>query len=163
MAGYTDRSLIHNSAMACFVLANFVKEYQTLCAYTNFPSLDKLLLVLPLVWHGPSRRSISGRISSTPLHAVLSDEPRILEQLEDRISAYAAVSCQGLNLACATGLLARRQLSNDEAVFVFAHSQWPKNSKPTAIPTEMLATTKRLATWFKDYSGAELFALFGIS
>jgi Family of unknown function (DUF6521) len=162
MAGYLDRSLIHNSALACFLLANFVKEYQALTAKTQYPSLEKLLLVLPLVWHGPSRRSIAKRMSATPLHAVLSDEPRILEQLDERIAAYAAVSCQGLNLACATGLLETRRHENAQTVFAFAPSQWPIHSKPNAISSEMLGTTARLANWFKDHSAAELFALFGV-
>jgi hypothetical protein len=162
MAGYADRSLIHNSALACFLLANFVKEYQALTANTRHPSLDKLLLVLPIVWHGPSRRSIAGRMFATPIHAVLTDEPRIVEQLADRIAAHAAVSCQGVNMACETGLLVRRSAANGEQVFAFGHPQWPKNSKPTDIPTEMLGTTVRLANWFKDYTGAELFALLGV-
>jgi len=162
MAGYVDRSLIHNSALACFLLANFVKEYQALTANTRHPSLDKLLLVLPIVWHGPSRRDIAPRNFSTPLHAVLTDEPRIVERLDDRIAAHAAVSCQGLNIACETGLLIKHSARGDQE-FAFGHSQWPKNSKPTTIPTEMLGTTARLANWFKDYTGAELFALLGIN
>ncbi|MFM0034007.1 three component ABC system middle component [Paraburkholderia strydomiana] len=162
MAGYVDRSLIHNSALACFLLANFVKEYQALTANTRYPPFEKLLLVLPIVWHGPSRSSISGRIFSTPMHAVLNDEPRIAERLADRIAAHAAVSCQGLNIACETGLLIKRESARGEKVFAFGHSHWPRGSKPTTIPGEMLGTTVRLANWFKDMTGAELFALLGI-
>ncbi|MEM5366464.1 three component ABC system middle component [Paraburkholderia azotifigens] len=162
MAGYVDRSLIHNSALACFLLASFAKEYQRKTENESHPSFEKLLLVLPIVWHGPSRRSIASRFFDTPIHAVLHEEPRIAEGLADRIAAHAAVSCQGLNLACQTGLLVKREI-RDEQVFAFAHEHWPKNSKPTTIPTEMSGTTSRLANWFKDYSAAELFSIFGIN
>ncbi|MGK8195280.1 MULTISPECIES: three component ABC system middle component [Burkholderia] len=159
--GYKDRSLMHNSALACFLLASFTKGYQTRTANTRHPGFEKLLLVLPLVWHGPSRRSIARRNFDTALHGVLSDEPRILEGLAARVSAHAPVTCQGLNIACGTGLLVKR--SNEEGVeFAFERGHWPRGSSPTGIPGDMAGTVLRLANWFKDYTAAELFAMLGL-
>ncbi|TCG08687.1 hypothetical protein BZM27_10495 [Paraburkholderia steynii] len=161
MAGYLDRSLIQNSALACFLLASFTKEYQARTANTRHPSLEKLLLVLPLVWHGPSRRDIARRNFATPLHVVLEEEPRILDGLAERVTAHAAVSCQGLNLACETGLLVKR-VDGDDHVFAFKHAQWPRGSSPTSVPSEHFGAVSRLSNWFKDLSAAELFATFGL-
>lgn len=156
-----ENSLLHNSSFASFLLATFVKEYQIRTAKTDFPGLEKLLLVLPFVWHGPSRNAISKKIFSTPFYVVLEDEPLIFEELSKRISAYAAITCLGLNICCSTGLLSRQKTLAGE-VFFFPHSQWPKFSKPDDLPTEMKATTARLANWFKDVTAAELYATLGI-
>jgi hypothetical protein len=161
MAGYKDRSLMHNSALACLLLASFTKEYQKSTASTRHPAFEKLLVVLPFVWHGPSRRSIARRNFDTALHVVLSDEPRILEGLPERVAAHAPVSCQGLNLACGTGLLVKR--STEEGVeFAFERAHWPQGSSPSSVPKDMFATVLRLTNWFKDYSTAELFAILGL-
>lgn len=161
MSGFADRSLIHNSALACFLLASFAKEYQARAENERHPSFGKLLLVLPLVWHGPSRRGIWNRNFATPMHAVIADEPRITERLAERVGAHAAVSAQGLNIACATGLLVKR-LDTDEREFAFARPRWPQGSSPTSIDSEMSGTILRLANWFEGFTTAELFAKLGL-
>lgn len=162
MASYRDHSLMHNSALACFVLASFTREYQTLTANTRHPSLEKLLLVFPLVLHKPTRDGIRRRKAETPLHSVLVDEPRILDGLRSRVAAHASVSCHGLNIACETGLLLRGE-NDGEVFFSFKNAQWPRGSSPTTIPTDIVGTISRLARWFKDYSAAELFAMLGLT
>lgn len=159
--GYVDRSLIQNSALACFLLASFTKEYQARTANTRHPSFEKLLLVLPLVWHGPSRRGIHNRNFATSLNTVISDEPRITERLAERVAAYAPVSSQGLNIACATGLLIKRY-DGDKKEFAFRPSRWPSGSSPTSINNEMSGAVLRLSNWFKDATAAELFAILGL-
>ncbi|WP_176079560.1 three component ABC system middle component [Paraburkholderia tropica] len=161
MAGYVDRSLFHNSALACFLLASFSKEYRARADSATHPGFEKLLLVLPITWHGPSRRIISKKNFATPLQPVLAEEPRIIAGLKERVAAHAAVSAQGLNIACSTGLLVRREESGEQ-VFAFGHQHWPRNSSPTGISSEMTGTVHRLANWFRDYSAADLFALFGL-
>ncbi|WP_157652849.1 three component ABC system middle component [Burkholderia ubonensis] len=162
MSGYIDRTLIHNSALACFLLASFTKEYQVRTVNRGHPSFEKLLLVLPLVWHGPSRRGIQSRNFATPMHVVIADEPRITESLADRVAAHAAVSSQGLNIACATGLLVKR-FDGDEREFAFGPPRWPPGSSPaSSIDNEMSGTVLRLANWFKDFTAAELFAILGL-
>src|SRR3954471_1282378 len=121
MAGYMDRSLMHNSALACFVLTSFAREYQALTANTRLPSFEKLLLVLPLALHKPTRDGIRRRQFATPLYSVITEEPRIIEGLRSRVAAHAGVSCQGLNIACETGLLVKRD-KDGETLFSFAHS-----------------------------------------
>ncbi|MCX4177663.1 MULTISPECIES: three component ABC system middle component [Paraburkholderia] len=161
MPGYADRSLIHNSALACFLLVSFTKEYQARSDNARHPSFEKLLLVLPLIWHGASRRGICNRNFATPMHSVIADEPRITERLADRVAAHAAVSSQGLNIACATGLLVKR-FDGDERGFAFRPPRWPPGSSPTSIDSEMSGTVLRLANWFKDVTTAELFAILGL-
>ncbi|WP_442783226.1 three component ABC system middle component [Collimonas fungivorans] len=158
--GYVDRNLIQNSTLACFLLTSFVHKYEELTAKTRSPELMKLLLILPIVWHRESCDAIKSRIFSTPLQAVLADSPYIKAHLQERMDEFAAVSFQGLNLACATGLLRRVSATNAEPSLTATFSQWPRGSKPVNVPREMLQTIQRLATWFKDAPTAHLYSLF---
>lgn len=155
-SGYTDQNLIQNSALACFLLSSFVHQYEELTAKTASPSLMKTLLVLPIVWHKASCKAIYLRKTTTPLHSVLVEVPCVRANFQDRLGAFAQVSCQGLNLACATGLLERKLIKGEPHISA-AFSRWPKNSKPTDAPTEMLHAVDRLAFWFKDSHTAELY------
>jgi hypothetical protein len=147
--------------MACFLLTSFTKEYQARTAKMRYPSFEKLLLVLPLVWHGPSRRSIHNRNFTTPLHVVISDEPRVTERMAARVSAYAPVTAQGLNIACATGLLIKNY-EGSKKEFAFRSSRWPSGSSPTSIDSEMSGTVLRLANWFQNTTAEELFAILDL-
>jgi len=161
MEGHVEGSLIHNPALGCFLLSLFVREYQERTAGTANPGLDKLLLVLPIAWHGPSRSSVFRRNFATSLYAVIDEEPLLLDRFAERVAAYAPVTCQSVNLACATGLLVRNV--KDEQTFTFAHDQWPRGAKPNdQLPAEMLGTVVRLANWFKDHSSAELYAALNV-
>lgn len=157
--GYIDRNLVQNSTLACFLLTAFVKRYEELTASTESPELMKLLLVLPILWHKDSCDAIKGRDFSTPLQAVLMECPQIRNQFQERVSEFSAVSCQGLNLACASGLL--RQ-SNDSGAVVLStkFQKWPKGSKPVNVPQDMQLALRRLAVWFKDAKAAQLFGQF---
>lgn len=157
--GYVDENLIQNSTLACFLLTIFVRKYEDLTAGTVSPDLMKLLLVLPIVWHMESCNTIRSRNFSTPLHSVLADYPVIKNQFQERLSAFSPVSCQGLNLACATGLLRRVSVRGDPG-FSMAFVNWPRGSKPTNIPSEMNQTVERLASWFKDAQTARLYSQF---
>lgn len=157
--GYLDRNLIQNSTLACFLLASFVHKYEELTAKTESPELLKLLLVLPVIWHKESCNAVKNRKFSTTLNAVLGDSPAIKNQFQERISAFSPVACQGLNLACASGLL-RRILIRDEPYITATFDQWPHGSKPVNAPNEMLKAVDRLAVWFKDAKTAQLYSQF---
>lgn len=160
--GYVDRNLVHNSALACFLLTAFVHQYEELTAKTESPELMKLLLILPVVWHKESCNAIKSRQFTTPLQAVLADSPLIKNQFQERVAEFSPVSCQGLNLACASGLLRRTSIEN-EPYFSVAFERWPQGSKPTNAPSEMLQALNRLAVWFKDAQTAQLYnQFFGI-
>lgn len=159
MSGYVDRSLIQNSTLACFLLTSFVHRYGELTAQTASPELLKLLLVLPIVWHKESCNTVKSRIFATPLQAVLADYPSIKNQFQERVAEFTRVSCQGLNLACASGLLRRVTIEN-EPYFSANFERWPRGSKPANAPNEMLQAIERLAVWFKDAKTAQLYNQF---
>lgn len=156
---YIDHNLVQNSTLACFLLTAFIKKYEELTAKTDSPELMKLLLVLPVLWHKDSCDAIKGRDFSTPLQAVLMECPQIRNQFQERISEFSAVSCQGLNLACACGLL-RQSTDRDAVVLSTNFQKWPRGSKPDNIPPDMQRALRRLAVWFKDAKAAELFGQF---
>lgn len=155
--GYIDRSLVQNSALACFVLTDFAKKYEDLTAGTEGPSFLKLLLVLPLVWHKETCTFIKGREFSTPLHSVLAEHPTIRTGFRERLAEFSVVASQGINLACATGLL-RQTASRGDRELRVAFSTWPRGSKPTELPRDMSNANTRLAAWFKDASTAQLYS-----
>jgi hypothetical protein len=158
-AGYVDRNLVQNSALACFLLTAFVQRYEELTAKTSSPELMKLLLVLPVVWHKKSCDAIKGREFSTSLQTVLAECPHIRSQFQERVAAFSAVSCQGLNLACASGLL--RQVTVGGSVCLSTtFDKWPRGSKPANVPSDMQRTVARLAVWFRDAKTAQLFGQF---
>ena len=155
--GYIDRSLVQNSAMACFLLTDFVRKYEELTARTEGPSFFKTLLVLPFVWHRESAEAIKSRDFSTPLRAVLAEQPAIRTHFQERISEFSAISCQGLNLAWASFLLRQENSDVDRRLRV-AFTKWPRGSKPTDLPRDMVNANSRLAAWFKDASTAQLYS-----
>jgi hypothetical protein len=157
--GYVDKNLIQNSALACFILTEFVLKYEHLTLKTESPDLMKLLLVLPIVWHKSSCQAIIKRNFSTPLHAVISTCPSIKNQFQERLAEFSPISCQGLNLAYASGLL-HKTSSKDKSCFSAAFESWPRGSKPNDLPQEMIQAINRLAVWFKDAQTAELYNQF---
>lgn len=161
MSQQWGKTLVHNPTLGCFLLSLFVKEYQERTAKTSYPSLGKLLLVLPIVWHAPSTAAIKNRNFITPFSSVMDEAPLVLERLSERVAAYTPITGQSLNLACATGLLALT--NSDERCFEFKPNQWPHGSKPhNLLPPEMVSTLLRLANWFRNQNSNQLYASLGL-
>lgn len=157
---YLDTNLINNSSLACFLLVNFIKQYEDASVDGTHPDLMKLLLVLPFAWHETSRNAIKGRNFSTLLDNVLQEEPLLKSNLTRRVSNYSGVSIQGLNLAAASGLITRIECHGADQ-FVTNFDRWPTGVK-AALPAEMTKTTKRLANWFCIIDTPSLYkVLFG--
>lgn len=157
MLGYTDHNLIQNSALSCFLLTIFVKQYEVTAPDSAPVELTKILLILPLLWHQASCQSIQKRNLATPLHAVLRETPSILVDMRRRVAAYTGPTLQGLNLACASGLLIKSDDPNRPA-FSANFNHWPKKSKPTNAPGDMVRAIERLACWFSLASAPQLYA-----
>ncbi|NVD96484.1 three component ABC system middle component [Massilia sp. BJB1822] len=156
-SGYIDHNLIQNSALSCFLLTSFVKQYEDTAPDSPPVELMKALLVLPLLWHQASCQSIQKRNLATPMHAVLRETPAMLVDFRRRVQAYTGPTLQGLNLACASGLLVK----SDDPVrpgFSTNFDRWPKNSRPTDAPGDMLRAIERLACWFSLATTPQLYA-----
>lgn len=156
-----DLPLLQNPSLAAFLLASFIKEYQTGTAGTDLPSFEKILLVLPLIFHGPTRKAIHKKNFSIPFHIVIEEAPLIIDRMNERVSAYSRQTGIALNLCCATGLV-KTNRGDNKLLFGFAHAGWPKRSQPHAIPKEMSQSLTRLANWFKDMSVAEIYQILRI-
>lgn len=160
-SAYIDRHLIHNSSLACFLLANFVSEYES--QDSEFPiDLTKLMLVLPVVWNESNRRALGSRNARSKIDAVLRDNPLLKIDLEARVKAHAPATLQGLNLAVSSGLVARSVNTEGTVHFSTLLSRWPTGIKKS-IPPDLLKTTKQLAAWYSTASTETLYKLlFGI-
>lgn len=158
---YIDRHLIHNSSLACFLLASFVSEYES--QDSEFPiDLMKLMLVLPVVWNESNRIALGSRNARSKIDAVLRDNPVLKIDLEVRVKAHAPATLQGLNLAVSSGVVARSISADGSVHFSTLLSRWPTGIKKT-IPADMLKTTKQLALWYSTASTETLYRLlFGI-
>lgn len=158
---YLDHQLIHNSSLACFLLTHFIGEYQE-AGLGQTPDLPKLMLVLPLVWSQRSRDALSKRTSRSTLGAVLRETPVLKIDLQRRVSAHAATTLQGLNLAVSSRLVGKIGPKGSETSFQVLVDRWPRGIKNT-IPSAMLQTTEKLAKWFATDTTENLYKLlFGI-
>lgn len=161
IGAYIDRHLIHNSSLACFLLASFVSEYESQAS--EFPiDLTKLMLVLPVVWNERNRIALGTRNARSKIDAVLRDNPALKIDLEARVKAHAPATLQGLNLAVSSGLVTRSVEADGTVHFSTLMSRWPIGIKKT-IPSDLLKTTKQLAVWYSTASTETLYKLlFGI-
>ncbi|NBF04281.1 hypothetical protein GV819_18535 [Pseudomonas sp. Fl5BN2] len=157
---YMDRHLIHNSSLACFLLAYFIYEYEY--SGSDHPiDLPKLLLLLPIIWSPSSSAALSKKYTSSAIDSVLRDSPVLKIDLERRVQEYTASTLQGLNLAIASKLV-EKWSGEDGDVFTSLITRWPKGTK-TSIPAEMLKTTKQLSSWLASVSTPQIYKLlFGI-
>lgn len=155
-----DDNLIQNSALACMLLTTFVQRFEEWPARTERPDLLRLLLVLPIVWHKASCEEVKRRQLDTPLQAVLTDRPQVKTDFQERVSAFAAVTGRGLNLACATKLLRAEGSADGNPVFSTTFSRWSRGSKPSKAPPSMLQAIDRLAAWYSVESAAQLYSRF---
>jgi hypothetical protein len=155
--GYIDHNLIQNSALSCFLLVSFVKQYEDTAPDSPPVELMKTLLVLPLLWHQASCQSIQKRNMATTMRTVLRDTPAMLVGFRRRVEAYTGPTLQGLNLACASGLLVK-SVDAGRPAFATNFERWPKNSKPIDAPGDMLRAIERLACWFSIATTPQLYA-----
>jgi hypothetical protein len=159
-APYMDRHLIHNSSLACFLLAYFVSEYKT-SDCDNPIDLPKILLVLPIVWNPASSDALSKRNTASTVDNVLRNTPVLKIDLERRVQEYTATTLQGLNLAVSANLI-KKEPGEDGDLFTSLITRWPTGTK-TALPAEMVKATKQLATWLATVSTSHIYKLlFGI-
>lgn len=157
-SGYIDDNLVKNSVLACFILTSFTHRYEELTARTLSPDLMKILLVLPIVWHKSSCDAVRKKNTSSSLRSVVLENPVLRTGIQSRIDELAPLSLQALNLACASDLLKRHMIDGIPHVSS-CFSRWPRGSKPTQAPPEMMQAIERLAFWFKENSTAEIFSL----
>lgn len=158
---FLDRQLIHNSSLACFLLAHFIGQYQD-AAHGQTPDLPKLMLVLPLAWSESSRDALSKRTSRSTLATVFRETPVLKIDLQRRVAAHAGATLQGLNLAVSSRLIGKVGKGSDGVSFQVLADGWPRGIKST-IPTAMMQTAERLAKWFATESTENLYKLlFGI-
>ncbi|RAU45534.1 MULTISPECIES: three component ABC system middle component [unclassified Pseudomonas] len=157
---YLDRQLIHNSSLACFLLAHFIEQYQD-AASGQPPDLPKLMLVLPLTWSERSREALSKRNSRSTIANVMREAPVLKIDLAQRVTGHMPTTLQGLNLAVSSRLVGKIG-SGDVASFQSLADRWPRGIRNT-IPTAMLKTVEKLAKWFAAESTENLYKLlFGI-
>lgn len=158
MTPYVDTNLIHNSSLSCFLLVNFIKQYEEVATDQRHVELFKLLLVLPFAWHENSRKAIKSKTIQTTFKTMLAGAPLAKVDLKRRVSAHSGVTLQGLNFAASTGLIAKSEIDGS-VHFNSTFDRWPRGSKPVNLPSEMTKTTKRLAMWFSEFETADLYRI----
>ncbi|MEF9898075.1 MAG: three component ABC system middle component [Pseudomonas sp.] len=158
---YLDTYVIHNTALACFLLTVFVQQYE-LEASEHPLDMLKLKLVLPFVWDESSREALCSRNAKTRLDKVFREAPGLKVDLEQRVASRAPVTLQGLNLAVSTNLLAVVRRKDELPVFSNKIDRWPRGTK-SALPKDMVMTVNRLANWYAGIDTPNLLKLlFGI-
>ncbi|WP_161865960.1 three component ABC system middle component [Pseudomonas yangonensis] len=158
---YVDRGIIHNSALACFLLSLFAQKYEL--EDPEFPlDLLKLQMVLPFVWNESCRNALGKRTARTRFDTVLRESPELKVDLERRVFSHTAVTFQGLNLAVSSKIIEVTHSPSEAPVVRFILERWPHGTK-SALPSEMVTTVNRLANWYSEIDTPILIKLlFGI-
>lgn len=154
---YTDKNLINNSSLSCFLFVLFVEEYETISVDNRHPDLIQLLIILPFVWHKLSRDAIKTKKSSTPLDVVILENQLIKSNFKERIIDYTGATLQGLNFAVSSGLLIKIE-ENNRIWFKRGATKWPPNVKKT-LPADMSKAITRLANWFYHMDTSSIYCL----
>ncbi|KXO85510.1 hypothetical protein AYK86_04735 [Acinetobacter venetianus] len=157
--GYFDKSLVNNSTLACLLLTYFIKEYEKLTLGIDNPDLMKLLLVLPIVWHGESCKLVSSKKRNTGIKKVLTEYPLLTSGLDKRIKDFSPITIQGLNIANAVGLIERKLNEENEILLISKFERWPNNYSVKDAPLEMIHAIDRLVFWFKSYPTPVLYSM----
>ncbi|ELI7918864.1 hypothetical protein RSE71_002250 [Yersinia enterocolitica] len=152
---------VNNPVLGCFLMVFFVNEYYKKSGNKKHPSLNEILLLLPMVWHAPTREILLKRRTTTSFQYIVDNDPLILERLIERVSAYTKITFQSLNIAVSTGLLA---LNENDGTCSFNLNSMPYG---TAIEkkaqADVIKTVTKLASWFKDYTSDEIYFILKVN
>ncbi|MHB2056179.1 DUF6521 family protein [Pantoea dispersa] len=154
---YVDKNIINNSVLACFLLTNFIAEFEKDTQNKRNTDISLLLLVLPLLWHETSRIAIRNKKKSTLLSTIIIDNPLIQHSIKNRITNFSGATLQGLNLAVASGLLEKLKIDNN-IYFRRTKKKIPNDIKHE-LPDDMQKCIPRISFWFSQEDTAEIFSL----
>ncbi|EEW4993107.1 hypothetical protein D8U31_24790, partial [Escherichia coli] len=119
----------------------------------------EILLLLPMVWHAPTRDIFLKRRTTTNFQYIIDHEPIILERLNERVSSYSKITFQSLNFAVSTGLITL----HENGVCSFNFKNMPRG---TAIENkaqkEIVRTVSKVACWFGFYTTDELYTILKV-
>ncbi|MGJ0637615.1 three component ABC system middle component, partial [Xenorhabdus bovienii] len=139
--------IVNNPALGCFILTYFVNEYHKKSDKRKSPSLNEILLILPMIWHAPTRGILLKRRTTTNFQYIVDNDPLIFERLSERVSAYSKITFQSLNIAVSTNLLV---YNGSEGVFQFLLGSMPYGTGiEKKAQTDIIRTVAKLASWFK--------------
>lgn len=150
--------IVNNPILGCFLISHFITEYNKKNENRN-PTLKEILLLLPMVWHAPTREILFKRRTTTNFQYIIDNEPIILERLNERVSIYSKITFQSLNFAVSTGLIKLHE--NGECSYNL--KSMPRG---TAIEKkaqkEIVRTTSKVACWFGFYTSDEIYSILKV-
>lgn len=143
-----EQEVAHNSALGAAALWQFAAAFFKSVGGTEGPPMPLVMLVLPMAFHGPTRRAIHLMREESGLLKALSDDPTIPAGLQRRVEAHAPLTFTSLSVAIATDLIERD-----------AATPWPRfTPRRKSAPEELLGesedvkqiigASKRLGWWF---------------
>ena len=138
--------ILQNVAIGALACHSFVQGYCVLAVSknnkSNFPKLEYLFYVLPIVYHQDTMRTFK---SSTELYTALVKNKSILLGLQDRANKMSPQTFDALNLAFNKELLS----INEKNVFNLAgtnnnQSNWHVNSSDSVEVIKLRAEVEKL-------------------
>lgn len=142
-----ERVILRNPALGAVLLWEFSAAYVSKSPEATPPTLADLMLVLPMILHGPTVKKIKRMVPSTGLSRAILDEPEILANLQSRLESLASSSLDALAVANAAALLERSD-GGGMPTFSPRASLPPRLESQSPRARDMRAACRRLGIWF---------------
>ena len=152
MRTHFELEVIQNTAVGAAALWQFTLTFESSSQTGDSPDLARMMIVLPLVFHHRSVRSLHSKQFKSGLLKALYDSPELILGLQARMEAMYHRTLRSLSLASSTGLLER--LSATEALprYTACRKTLPPELKPTHDEVRMiLNASKRLGNWLSAH------------
>lgn len=162
MQAHFEEQIVANPLWGGIALWEFTHQYESHRVPIRYPSLLLFLPVLPILLHRPSARRLQRMLFDSGITKFLVDDPTVILNLQDRITAFAPTTLRSINIACAAGLLEKID-SAAGISFRCKLQSLPNPIQPNGIAKVTALAARRLGAFFRDETPLQLEAKLRIS
>jgi hypothetical protein len=157
--GLSEGEIVYNSPLGAFLLWTFARKY---CLFSKSDSVpfELLFIVLPLLYHGETRKVISSTQSGSGLRifsAKLSKSPAPTFVIQDRVLGFRGLSLRCISTSIGMNLI---QLLPQEGMVRILNVD--DSSAPTEFVNDLIKASEKLGRWFAEVDIQEITKLLRI-
>jgi hypothetical protein len=145
---FDELDIVQNPAVGAFALWSYTHQFYVSTQAAAGPTLPMLMVVLPMVFHEDTLRSIKARHLNGGLHLAIAEDRTLPIGLQERMVSTAPITLRSLNLALAAGLVG----FDREAGEFFPLKRTLPPVGVGSDTSELCKGAKRLGHWFSTLS-----------
>ena len=158
-AGIGESEIVYNAPLGGFLLWIFAKKY---CIFSTRDSVpfELLFLVLPLLYHGGTRKVISSTQSGSGLRifsSKLSKSPAPTFLIQDRVLGF-----RGLSLRCISASIGMNLIQLLPQEGAICPLDFDDSSAPTEFVSDLVKGAEKRGRWFAEVNIQETTKLLRI-